>query len=209
LNILQIHNSTITESHLFDEKLSTEIFQDLPFIKPTMSSTVQVLRFALVYSPPTLLIEYQNNSRGKFVKKITLRNIKKVKDVDVVVKELRAKYPELLGNPQQVQDTQIAGLVNRLRAAQTDVQRGVADIDSNSSNGSESEISRKDADNTKNDLTSTGTGTVMFKRVTTQSLQNEGDIEGVDLNKVSDVRRIDIISCVPRSTYTRMPNKYF
>ena len=41
---------------------------------------MKVSRFALVYSPPTLMVEYQDMADdAKYVKKINIKNIAKVK----------------------------------------------------------------------------------------------------------------------------------
>ena len=42
--------------------------------------TMKVSRFALLYNPPTLMVEYQDPAEdAKFVKKINIKNISKVK----------------------------------------------------------------------------------------------------------------------------------
>jgi multisubunit Na+/H+ antiporter MnhE subunit len=37
--------------------------------------SISILRFALIYSPSTLLVEYKNDSGAKFVKKIKLKKL--------------------------------------------------------------------------------------------------------------------------------------
>ena len=45
-----------------------------------LSMAMKVSRFALVYSPPTLMVEYQDmTDDAKYVKKINIKNITRVK----------------------------------------------------------------------------------------------------------------------------------
>ncbi|KAJ1440147.1 CEP19-like protein-domain-containing protein [Ochromonadaceae sp. CCMP2298] len=146
--------------------------------------SMSILRFALVYSPSTLLVEYKNETGAKFVKKIILKKLAHAKS-ESVARELRAKYPDLLG-PDNVQVAQIVGLIERLKASIDKAKNNNSSSSDNSFN-SDISITPSAPTSTSSGPTSDGAAaTVRFERQKVPQLTAEADLALLDLNTVSD-----------------------